>query len=217
MACLNSKKGGCGCRMAAQNPRTAYYDGIPFAGMNYADASQYRPCPHPFYCGPCGPVDPTNNCTAHCPPGSVPPPPPPPCPAPCATVYGYFSQIGSLVLDAGGVVPFSGPSSSTGITSGGGTGTLSEAGVYMASLSVIIPANTTLSTTFSLQMNGTNVPGGSIVVNKTGTDSPLHAAAQTVFVASKDAVLRVISSAAVNLTADSVSDPIVAITVVRIG
>lgn len=217
MACLNSRQGGCGCRMAAQNPRTTCYNGVSYAGMNYADAFHYRPCPHPFYCGPCGPVEPTCNCTAHCPPGSVPPPPGPSCPRPCATVYGYFSQTGSLVLDAGGIVPFSGPSSSTGITSGGGTATLGEAGVYMATLSVNVPANTTLSTTFSLQMNGANVPGGSIVVNKTGTDSPLHASTQTVFVVPANAVLRVISSEAVNLTADSASDPIVAVTIVRIG
>lgn len=238
MACLNSRQGGCGCRVAAQNARQTQYCGVNSASpcVNYEDAARWYPsCPHPYYCGPCGPVEPTNTCTAHCPPGSVPPPCPPyppypPCPpyppappvpptppTPRASVYGYFSQTGSLTVEAGSAVPFSGPSNASGITTSAGAETLSAAGIYMATLSVTLPADATLSNTFSLQMNGATVPGGSIVVNKISTDGPLYASAQTVFSAPANAALRVISSAEVNLTAASASDPIVTLTIVKIG
>lgn len=211
MACLNSRQGGYGCRAAAQNPRAAYWNASPYASPNYTDASQYRPFAPPFYCGPCGPTSACNNCSAPCPPG------PPPSSDYYNVVYGYFSQTSSLALEAGGVVPFNGTSNSTGITVTGGTATLSEAGVYMVTLNTNIPASSMLTTTFSLQLNGAVVPGGSISVNKTDTDSTLSASAQTVFASPADAVLRVVSSASANLTAASTSDPLFTITVVRVA
>ncbi len=68
MACLNSKKGGCGCRMAAQN----VYATPASAGISYAGATGSQSCGFPYYCGTCGPIDPVNTCTAYCPAGSVP-------------------------------------------------------------------------------------------------------------------------------------------------
>lgn len=94
---------------------------------------------------------------------------------------------------------------------------LSETGVYMISLSVIIPEGDTLNTTFQIRQNGNAVAGGAIVIDKGCTVSPLHAGTQIVLSAAENAVLSVTSSAAVDLTADGSSDPIAVLTIVKIG
>lgn len=132
-------------------------------------------------------------------------------------VYGFFTQVGSLNIAAGGAVPFNGGSTVENIWKDGGSLTLDEEGVYLVTLSADIPANTALYTELDVRVNGVGTPGGTLIVDKDVATDPLQNSIQTVITVSAGAVVTVTSSAAVNLTADSASAPIVTLTLVKIS
>ncbi|MBQ2954892.1 MAG: hypothetical protein IJE08_00370 [Clostridia bacterium] len=184
---------------------------------------------HPFYCGPCGPVHNDCGCTDGCTPCNPCSPCEPcydgcadgcanECGYPCGNpVFGFFTQVGSVTVSAGGVIPFNGGSTVEGIWKDGGAFTLEEEGVYLATLTAFAPGNTALYTELDVRVNGIPSPGGTIVIDKVATDPPQNASAQTVITANSGAVVTVTSSEALNLTADDASDPIITLTLVRIG
>ncbi len=115
------------------------------------------------------------------------------------------------------MVPFNGGSTVEGIWKDEGELTLETEGVYMVTLSASIPENTTLYTELNIRVNGVRTPGGTLVVDKDGTDAPLQVSTQTVITANVGAVLTVTSSEAINLNADSAGDAIITLTVVKIS
>lgn len=149
-----------------------------------------------------------------------------PCADPCADsctvccsapVYGYFTQVGSLNVAAGGVIPFNGGSTVEGIWKDGGAFTLEEEGVYLATLTARSPADTALSTELSVRVNGIVNPGGTITFASEATDPPQSASAQTILTVNSGAVVTVTSSEALTLTPENVTDPLVTLTLIKIG
>lgn len=135
----------------------------------------------------------------------------------CDSVFGFFTQVGALDVNAGGMIPFNGGSTVEGIWKDGGELTLDSAGVYMVTLSGAIPSNVTLYTELDVRVNGVSTPGGTLVLDKDSTGSPLLANTQTVITVSEGAVVTVTSSEAISLSADNDSDPIVTLSIVKIS
>ncbi len=234
--CMNNCTASCGCANNCIMPRSTSGGYASDAGS----VSGYSP----FYLGPCGPVRPVYCCTGNCnrPCGccsnwncSV---CNPNCNQNCsncnhncqncnhncccengcsncdAAVYGYFTQQGCLCIAAGEVIPFDGASSSNGITGSGGAFTLSESGAYMITLSVMIPANTTLTTDFVTLIDDGIAAGGTISINKTQVGEPLYAQTQTVVSVAAGSVIRVVTSENVNISA---CEQIASLTIVKVG
>ncbi len=84
----------------------------------------------------------------------------------------------------------------------------------MISLSVMIPANVTLTTDFVTLIDDGIAAGGTVMVNKTQTSMPLNAHTQTVVSASAGSVIRVVSSESINLNTCA---QIVALNIVKVG
>lgn len=160
---------------------------------------------YPFYNGPCGPTETAYGCAGNCPFGSVLEP------------YGFFNQTGTLSVDAGANIPFSGERRTNGVSINGGQITLARSGVYLISLNVTVPANTELDTSFSIRLNGETVLGGTLTVDVSDVTSPTHAIRQVVISACAGAVLTVETSQAIDLTASSTSDPIAVLTAAKIS
>lgn len=221
--CNSGSCNPCGCSPTPYNScgSSAYNPGRYSADGHHRRRPPWRPpfdweddC-GPFYCGPCGPVNPVCGCNDSCPDNCG-------CcchaPAPCGCqIYGSFQQNGSLVLDEGGAIPFSGASTSNGIFQEDGELTVDAAGVYMVTLSVTVPANTTLSTLLTIRLNGNTVSGGTLTIDKTTTDAPLQTSAQVIVSACAGDRITVNTSQALNLTADSAGGQIAALTILRIA
>lgn len=205
MACFDMKKSR-GCRVAAQGTRTR--DARRAMPSNYAVSRQNGFCEPLFYCGPCGPVEPTNDCTGLCPPGSVPP------------VYKLFEQTGSLTLAAGEAIPFEEEPAREEVerlVNDDGVITIQKAGVYMAILTLMLPADTAEEDVVSLRLNGEELPGGRLNVNQNATDSARQISAQAVFRAASGDTLRAVSEQGISLTADAPDGRVAALTVVKVG
>ena len=187
------------------------------------------PC-FPFYCGPCGPVEPdcgcNNNCTCNnhctCNDSCV-------CEENCSCgsdcgscicrepVYGFFTQVGTIDVNAGGMIPFNGGSTVEGIWKDGGELTLDTAGVYMVTLSADIPENVTLYTELDVRVNGVTNPGGRLVLDKDYTGAPLMSNTQTVITVNEGAVLTVTSTESFAFSIGEASHPIVTLSVVKLS
>ena len=122
-----------------------------------------------------------------------------------------------MTVGAGGLIPFDGSYDATGIAYNGGELVLSQAGVYMISLNMSIPACDTVNTTFRIRQNGQAVSGGALVISKECTSAPMYASVQTVIHAEAGDVLSVTTGACVALNACAGSDPIAVLTVAKIG
>ena len=96
----------------------------------------------------------------------------------------------------------------------GGELMLTESGAYMISLSVNIPANVTLSTDFVTLIDDGIAAGGTLMIDKTQTNAPLHAHTQTVVSASAGSVIRIVTGEAINL---GCCDQIVVLTIAKVG
>ena len=132
-------------------------------------------------------------------------------------VYGFFTQVGTVDVNAGGVIPFNGGSTVEGIWKDGGELTLDTAGVYMVTLSADIPENVTLYTELDVRVNGVTNPGGRLVLDKDYTGAPLMANTQTVITVSEGAVLTVTSSEGISFSTSSASQPIFTLSAVKIS
>lgn len=197
----------CGCDGCSSNGGTCTGESVAATSCaqtgGYGTGCGCNGCP--FYNGPCGPTETVCGCTGNCPPGSVPEP------------YGFFTQTGTLSIDAGANTPFSGERRANGVSINGGQITLARSGVYLITLNVTVPANTALDTSFSIRLNGETTPGGTLTVNVSDVSSPTHAVRQVVVSACAGAVLTVETSQAIDLTASSTSDPIAVLTVAKIS
>lgn len=173
----------------------------------------------PFYCGPCGPVEPVCGCPGSCANGCE-------CADNCGCmnpclcrepVYGFFTQVGTLDVNSGGVIPFNGGSTVEGIWKDGGELTLDTAGVYMVTLSADVPENVTLYTELDVRVNGVTNPGGRLILDKEYADAPLMANTQTVITVNEGAVVTVTSSEGVAFSTGSASQPIVTLSIVKLS
>ena len=115
------------------------------------------------------------------------------------------------------MVPFNGGSTVEGIWKDGGQLTLDTEGVYLVTLGATVPENAVIYTELSVRVNGVTNPGGTLILDKDDTDAPLQASTQTVITVSPGAVVTVTSSEAITLSAPDASDPIVTLSIVRIG
>ncbi len=75
-------------------------------------------------------------------------------------------------------------------------------GVYYIRYTVNIPAETTVTTTFSLQANRQTIDGTSRSVAKTGTDTPATIIGETILEVSTPVAVRVVSSALLDITGE---------------
>lgn len=142
------------------------------------------------------------------------------CMNPCLCrepVYGFFTQVGTLDVNAGGVIPFNGGSTVEGIWKDGGELTLETPGVYMVTLSADIPENVTLYTELDVRVNGVTNPGGRLILDKEYTDTPLMANTQTVITVNEGAVVTVTSSEGIAFSTSSASQPIVTLSIVKLS
>ena len=74
--------------------------------------------------------------------------------------------------------------------------------LLMNTYAINIPAETALTTTFALQANRQNVAGTERVIAKTGVDTPITAAAETILTVCTPVSIRVISTAAITITGE---------------
>lgn len=115
------------------------------------------------------------------------------------------------------MIPFGSSSTASGMSMNGGMVTLEESGVYLVSLSAVVPDTVLLDTTLNIQLNGANVPGGAIVIDKTDTTAPLYAGVQTVVSANAGSVISVSSTDAISFAAEDAANPIASLTIVKIA
>ena len=132
-------------------------------------------------------------------------------------VYGFFTQVGTIDINSGGVIPFNGGSTVEGIWKDGGEFTLDTAGVYMVTLSADIPENVTLYTELDVRVNGVTNPGGRLVLDKDYTGAPLMSNTQTVITVNEGAVVTVTSSEGVAFSTSEASQPIVTLSIVKLS
>lgn len=132
-------------------------------------------------------------------------------------VYGFFTQVGTIDVNAGGMIPFNGGSTVEGIWKDGGELTLDTAGVYMVTLSADIPENVTLYTELDVRVNGVTNPGGRLVLDKDYTGAPLMSNTQTVITVNEGAVLTVTSTESFAFSIGEASHPIVTLSVVKLS
>ena len=132
-------------------------------------------------------------------------------------MYGFFTQVGSLNINAGDIIPFNGGSTVEGIWKDGGALTLDTEGVYLVTLSASIPNNVALYTELDVRVNGVSTPGGTLIIDKDVATDPLQTSTQTMITVSEGAVVTVSSSASLNLTAANAADAIVTLTLVKLS
>lgn len=208
-----------GCRKNAQNAYGSFYPErlggtYPSAGCGSAyrpnipcrpqcSSAPSNPC-FPYYCGSCGPVD-SGGCGGGC--SCFPP----------MDAYGFFTQLGSLSVGAGGMVPFNGNSTAEGICKDGGELALNVGGVYLVLLNVSLPENTTVTSELSVRLNGVRATGGTVTLNGSSTTPASQTGAQTVITANAGSVLTVTSSGTIDLNTGDSSGAIVTLTLVKIA
>jgi hypothetical protein len=145
-----------------------------------------------------------------------------PDPTPCDRDWGnniflFCAQTDELtVTEANGRLPFT---SDCSYTSGAflqcrGAIRLICGGVYLVFVKILVPANETLTTRLSLRLNGEEVPGAAINIQKTTTGSSASFALDAVVIADADDVLSVHSSNPFTLTGP---DVLASITILKVG
>jgi hypothetical protein len=77
-------------------------------------------------------------------------------------------------------------------------------GIYLVFVTILVPANETLTTRLSLRLNGVEVPGTAIDIVKPTTGSSASFALNAVVIADEDDILSVHSSNAFDLTGNDV-------------
>ena len=125
-------------------------------------------------------------------------------PASNGLAYALYYQLDALTVAANDGIdfPLTAAESTGDFLSNGNQIQILQPGVYQITYIINIPAETTLTSTFSLQMNRQNVPGTERVIAKTGVDTPTTAIAQTIITVCNPVSIRVLSTAAVDVTGE---------------
>ena len=118
--------------------------------------------------------------------------------------YALYYQLNTLTVAANDGIdfPLTAAVSSGDFLSDGNQVQILQPGVYQITYMINIPAETTITSTFSLQVNRQTVAGTERVIAKTGVDTPTTAIAQTIITVCNPVSIRVLSTAAITLTGE---------------
>ena len=118
--------------------------------------------------------------------------------------YALYYQLETITSAANDSIdfPLTAAESAGDFLSDGNQVQILNPGVYFVRYMVHIPAETTLTTTFSLQMNRQNVPGTERAIAKTSVDTPTIVIAETILTICTPVSVRVVSTAAVDITGE---------------
>lgn len=118
--------------------------------------------------------------------------------------YALYYQLETITSVANDSIdfPLTAAESAGDFLSDGNQVQILNPGVYLVRYMVHIPAETTLTTTFALQMNRQNVPGTERFIAKTGVDTPTTAIAETIITICSPMSIRVVSTTAVDITGE---------------
>ena len=129
-------------------------------------------------------------------------------------VFGLFSACQPMAVAAEGMVPLAkGFCGCHEFGVNGGRISLSEPGVYLATLTVQIPEETEVESVFTLNVEGVSQPSAIIPVTADG--AAFSATAQAIFEADEGDAVFVESSEVVNVT-DPAIQPMVTLTLMRL-
>jgi len=119
--------------------------------------------------------------------------------------YALYYQLETVTTAANDGIdfPLTAAESAGDFLSDGNQIQILQPGVYHITYAINIPAETALTTTFALQANRQNVAGTERVIAKTGVDTPITAAAETILTVCTPVSIRVVSSAAIALVGEA--------------
>ena len=122
----------------------------------------------------------------------------------CNRAYALYYQLDEITVAANDGIdfPLTAAESTGDFLSDGNQVQILQPGVYHISYIINIPAETAKTTTFALKANRQNVTGTERVIAKTGVDTPITAAAETILTVCTPISIRVVSSAAIALAGE---------------
>ena len=133
------------------------------------------------------------------------------------SVYAMFSACQPLAVAANGIVPLTlAQACPRAFAVNAGAISVRDPGVYLATMTVRVPAETQVDSTFSLALNDVNQPTTiTPVETATGDAQPFTATSQAIFTADAGDTVAIRSAETVNLTDPSI-EPMFALTLVRL-
>lgn len=189
------------------------------------DYASYRRCwqDGPFYNGPCGPCEGDCGCGCNhgCHHGCYPPPMPPlpPAPEPQPTVCpnnatfiagtpvnlaaGDNITLSSISTDTEGFIP-----TTSGIR-------IQNAGTYMVTYTIQIPAGEDVATRFQLTLDGGNIPSSAVDVNVAAADGTTSYTMHAIIQANDNSLLNLTTQAALAIAATATAN-LVTLSIVQI-